>query len=479
MTKINRRNFLKTTGGAAAALAAVKMPAIAQSPAEVHILRWNDFVPACDTLLRTKLFPAAEKALGIKVKFETVNANDLQARITSGIQAGAGPDVIMLNNNHPHLYKASLVDVSDVAADVSKAQGDWYKAAVANASSGGKFFGVPMNYVGGLNAWRVSMFKDIGLTEFPKTWDAYRDAGKKLKAKGFPIGQSLGQSFGDPVGFAYPFLWSMGGAEVDDKGKVAINSKETVEAVKYMTAFWKDSMDEGGLAWDDSSNNRAFLAGTICSTLNGASIYIEALRKPDQYKTADGKPLKDDILHAPLPTGPKGQFGLHLVQSHVIPTYSKNQKAAKDLLRFMQAKENFEPWFETGQGFYTAATSGWENHKVWTQNPVMSPFASSTQKTSDSSSPRESAWSRLLSKSGGQAWRTSRARSSRAPMRKPPSRRSCMVLTWPWSRPRSLKLRSRRPPSAVRSAKAAVTSCRSCPPPCSVPSTSPGTASTR
>ena len=87
-----------------------------------------------------------------------------------------------------------------------------------------------------------------------------------------------------------------------------------------MTALWKDSMDEGGLAWDDSSNNRAFLAGTICCTLNGASIYIEALRKPDQYKTTDGKPLKDDIQHAFLPAGPKGVFGLHLVQSHVIPT---------------------------------------------------------------------------------------------------------------------------------------------------------------
>ena len=375
MTKINRRKFLKTTGGMAAILASVKMPAIAQGTTEVHILRWNDFVPACDTILRTKLFPEAEKALGIKVKFETVNANDLQARITSGIQAGAGPDVIMLNNNHPQLYKASLVDMSDVAAEVSKDQGDWYKAALANCSSGGKFFGVPMDYVGGLNAWRVSMFKDIGLTEFPKTWDAYRDAGKKLKAMGFPIGQSLGQSFGDPVGFAYPFLWSMGGAEVDDKGKVAINTKETIEAVKYMTGFWKDSMDEGGLAWDDSSNNRAFLASTICSTLNGASIYIEALRKPDQYKTADGKPLKDDIQHAFLPAGPKGVFGLHLVQSHVIPNYSKNQKAAKDLLRFMQTKANYEQWFETGQGFYTPATSGWEKHKVWTQNPVMSPFA--------------------------------------------------------------------------------------------------------
>jgi multiple sugar transport system substrate-binding protein len=54
---------------------------------------------------------------------------------------------------------------------------------------------------------------------------------------------------------------------------VVINSKETIESVKFMTSFWKDAHDEGGLAWDDTNNNRAFLSQTICATLNGASIY--------------------------------------------------------------------------------------------------------------------------------------------------------------------------------------------------------------
>jgi hypothetical protein len=62
-----------------------------------------------------------------------------------------------------------------------------------------------------------------------------------------------------------------------------------------MQGFWKDAHDEGGLAWDDSNNNRAFLSGTICATSNAASIYIESLRKADQYKTEKGTPLKDDI----------------------------------------------------------------------------------------------------------------------------------------------------------------------------------------
>ena len=66
-----------------------------------------------------------------------------------------------------------------------------------------------------------------------------------------------------------------------------------------MTAFWKDSCDEGGLAWDDTNNNRAFLAGEICATLNGASIYIAAKRGQDKIKDDKGEPMVRDIQHAP------------------------------------------------------------------------------------------------------------------------------------------------------------------------------------
>jgi len=272
MIRTTRRDFLKAsggtavavrTGGMAAILASGQAPAFAQGT-QVHWLRWNDFVPACDQLLRQKLLPEAEKALGIKVRYETVNGNDLQPRITSGIQSGAGPDLLMLFNNHPHLYQASLVDLSDVVAEVGKEQAGYYGISKGNCSSGGKYFAMPMAIIGAMNAYRKSMFAEVGYSAFPKTWDEYRDAGKKLKAKGYPIGQSLGQSFGDPPTFVYPFMWSFGATEIDDKGKVSINSKEMIEATRYMVAFWKESMDEGGLAWDDSSNNRAFLSGTIC-----------------------------------------------------------------------------------------------------------------------------------------------------------------------------------------------------------------------
>src|ERR1044072_872138 len=107
MTRIPRRTVLKSgtaiVGGMAGILATGRAPAFAQGTT-VHWLRWNDFVPAADQLLRMEMLPEAEKTLGVKINFETVNANGLQPRITSAIQSGSGPDLIMLNNNHPQLY---------------------------------------------------------------------------------------------------------------------------------------------------------------------------------------------------------------------------------------------------------------------------------------------------------------------------------------------------------------------------------------
>jgi multiple sugar transport system substrate-binding protein len=375
---ISRRKVLKggtaLAGGMAGILATGRAPAFAQGTT-VHWLRWNDFVPASDQLLRKELIPEGEKALGIKINLETVNGNDLQPRITSAIQSGAGADIFMLFNNHPQIYSESIVDMSDIAEAISKPEGGYYPLCKANSAEGSKWISVPWTIVGAMIAYRKSWFDEIGVTSFPDTWEKYRDAGKKLKAKGRPLGQTLGHTFGDAPTFSYPYLWSWGGTEVEKDGKtVNLNKKEVIESVKFMTAFWKEAHDEGGLAWDDTNNNRAFLSQTISATLNGASIYIESLRNADKYITEKGAQLKTDIQHAPLPKGSAGQFAMHTYFSHVIPKYSKNEKAAKDLLKWVHSKPVYEKWFISQKGFATPPTPSWESHKLWGEDPVMTPY---------------------------------------------------------------------------------------------------------
>ena len=364
---ISRRGFLQGSAAAIGLTAAGRAPAFAQGT-KLHIVRWVDFIPEADVELKRQA-PEASKALGAEVQLEFINANDLQPRITAAIQSGSGADIIQMLWNWPQLYANGLLDVSDVAEPIGKAQGGFYEVFDAAAKVNGRWLAVPHAVIGNAVAYRRSWFNEIGVREFPKTWDEYREVGKKLKAKGRPIGQALGHSFGDPPTFAYPLLWDFGGAETDKSGKkVALNSKGTLESVKFLQAFWKDACDEGGLAWDDTNNNRAFHAGEIAATLNGASIYIVAKRQRDKIKDEKGEPLVQDIEHAALmPAGPAGQFALYGGQQHSIMKYSKNVKLAKDFLRWLHQKENYEKWFQVNEGYSVGSTKVWEEHPMWGQ----------------------------------------------------------------------------------------------------------------
>jgi len=378
MARVTRRRFLQYSGaGMAGILAAHRAPVFAQANT-VHILRWNDFVPAADKVLREVFAPEVQKALGIKLNVETVNANDIPARATSSIQSGNGPDIFMLLNNYPHLYSSAAVDVSALADELAKG-GQIYPSGVQLNRVGGKWVSLPWSMVPALVVYRKSWFEEVGAKSFPKTWKEYHEVGKKLKAAKRPIGQTLGNTFGDAPTFTYPLLWSYGGQEVDAKGKVVLDSRETRESVQFMTQFWKDAHDEGGLAWDDSNNNRAFLSGDISATLNGASIYVAALNGADKFKTEKGAPMHTDCLHAPLPVGPKGHFGYHTAFNHMVMKYSKNAKGATEFLRWAHKKENYEKWFVVQKGFAVGPTRDWEKHAMWSQDPVMTPFRDAPQ----------------------------------------------------------------------------------------------------
>src|SRR5437660_3817267 len=361
--RMSRRTFLKTTGAAAVATAG-RAPAFAQG-SRLQVLRWVDFIPACDVELK-KQAGEASKLLGAEVQFEFINANDLQPRITASVQSQSGPDIIHMLHNWPHLYENGLLDVSDVAAWQAKDQGGFYAQSEAYVRVGGRFMALPHSIVPGLIAYRKSWLTEVGATTFPKTYEELRQVATKLKTKGHPYGQTLGHTFGDAPAWAYPLLWNFGGAETDRSGKTAIESKGSAEAVKFMTAFWKDACDEGGLAWDDTNNNRAFLAGEICATLNGASIYIAAKRGQDKIKDEKGEPMVRDIQHARLPAGPAASSSYQASFHHGVMKYGKNAKLAKDFLKWLHGKEQFSRWFEVAEGFSVGATKQWERHPLWT-----------------------------------------------------------------------------------------------------------------
>ncbi|HEY1796641.1 MAG TPA: extracellular solute-binding protein [Stellaceae bacterium] len=385
MVRIQRRRFLQlsgagavaaSTGGLAGILASGRAPAYAAGTT-LHWLKFVDFVPQSDVLLKGKIKDDCKKALGIDLEVEAINGDGVQARITSAIQSKTGADIMMAVSNWAQLYADSLADVSDLAEARGKAEGGYFETAKAVANNGKRWIAMPFTILGVLYANRTSWFAEEGVTpdKFPATWEEYRAVGKKMKPKGRPFGQTLAHAFGDgPAGW-YPYLWSWGGKEVEADGKtVVLNSKETIESVKFATAMWKDAFDEGGMSWDDAGNNRGFLSNTISSTSNGASIYLLARVKADTYLTETGKPLKDDIFHSPLPKGPAGQFSYHVPFSNLVPSYTPNKKAALDFLKWFHSKDVYGEWFTSQMGFSVGSTKSWEDDPMWKIDPVMAPF---------------------------------------------------------------------------------------------------------
>lgn len=280
---MTRREFAKATtrtGLSVAAGMGLSMwggaaPVRAQSR-QVHMLAWNHFIPDADDETRRQA-KAFEQETGIKILFETINQNDLLPRATAAVESGAGPDIFVFQWNHPHLYGGGLTDHSKIFEldDGDKVYPFQREAAIVD----GVPRGVPYYGIATAMCYREDVFKELNIT-IPTYWEEFLRAGTKLKNYGMPIGQTLGHTVGDAPLWCYMLLWSFGAQEVDEKGKVAIDSRQTRHAIEFMTQLWNDACDESALAWDDSSNNRAYLSEQISCTLNGSSIYfVSRLKK--------------------------------------------------------------------------------------------------------------------------------------------------------------------------------------------------------
>jgi multiple sugar transport system substrate-binding protein len=377
---VSRRDLVKTVGfatglavaglGIEGLLAARKAPAYAPGTS-IHFLLWKSFSPPADEeILRQGAEWGTQNKVSVKI--ELINGNDIPVRVAAAMESKQGPDIVQFFHNWQNQYADALVDVTDISTALEAKYGGYIDYAKAHAMLKGRFTAVPHVVVPNLYVARMSYLKAAGTPHWPRTWEELRREGKKWKAAAHPIGQTVGHTYGDAVNFTYPYLWSYGAAERDEKGRVIIGGKQTLEALKFFKALWDDAMDPAGVDWDDSSNNRAFLSGTISATANAASIYLTASNQVILDEKSE--PLVNDILHAPYPAGPAGVFHYHQQLQLAIPKYSKSVEAAKDLIRWLMEKDQLVKYLRRGQAFQTAALKVYLKDPMWDMFPALKPY---------------------------------------------------------------------------------------------------------
>ncbi len=196
---------------------------------------------------------------------------------------------------------------------------------------------------------------------------------RALKKNNTPAGFALGHASGDANTWLHWALWSHGGNLVDKTDKVVINSPETVKALEFVKALY-ETFIPGTASWNNSSNNKIFVAGDLYLTSNGISIYVAAQK--------ENKAVADDMNHAYMPVGPIGKpTELHLAFPILTFNFTKAPQACKALTAFMLEAENFNPWVEAAQGYLSHFLLAYDNNPVWTADPKRTVYRDVAKRT--------------------------------------------------------------------------------------------------
>jgi len=344
---VTRRRFLRNAGLAVAAAGsapALSAPFISRAMADTKaltIIQWSHFVPEFDTWFDKFAKDWGEKNK-IAVTVDHVPVQDIPARAAAEASAGSGHDIFGFNGaGGAHLYRKFFTDVSALVKETEKKYGNVSiigKQLGYNADDG-TWSAFPDFYINFPGMYQKSLWGEIGVV--PDTWDNLRTGGAKLKAKGHPVGISLGHS-NDPSTTWRGLLWSYGASIQDEAGKkIVLDSKATVEATKYVAALYKEAMAPDVLSWNDASNNQYIDSGVGSYIINPISAYRTAQKL--------NKTLADDIFVIKPPKGPVKQIMGAASEFYGIWKFAKNKEAALEFLKYYV--DNWPEAFKASEGY--------------------------------------------------------------------------------------------------------------------------------
>jgi multiple sugar transport system substrate-binding protein len=387
MTNFTRRTLMQG-GTAAAAAGALTGPALLdyakawaqaspwkpEAGAKLTVMRWKRFVPAEDEAFMA-MVAAFQKANNVEVTVFSESFEDIQPKASVSANTGQGPDLVWGLHSLPQLFPDKVIPMNDVADYLGKTYGGWTSAASITCTQGKNWLGIPVATIGGYLNYRTAAMEKAGFKTFPTDFPSFLELCKALKANNTPCGFALGHASGDANAWLHWVLWGHNAWLVDQDDKVIINSPETAKALEYCKAL-SETFISGCGSWNDSSNNKAFLAGEIFLTNNGISIYVAAKGDPTK------KEIAEDMNHALYPIGPIGKpTELQLCVPILAFNYTKFPNAAKAFVAFMLEKPNFDPWLIGAKGYLTQCLNAYDANPVWTSDPKNAVFGQASKRS--------------------------------------------------------------------------------------------------
>ena len=340
---LSRRAAIKaaTAAGVAASIGPFFHATPARAAKTLKILQWSHFVPGYDRWFNNTYTKEWGKKNDTEVIVDNINLALIESRAAAEVSAQKGHDLVLFLAP-PAVFEDQVVPMNDVYAECEKKHGKAIDLAVKSTYNPKtqRYFAFSDSFVPDPVNYRTDLWGDVGMK--PDTWDDIRAGGKKIKDKHrIPVGIGLSAEI-DTAMAMRAIMYSFGSHEQDEAGALTINSKNTLEALRFVKALFEECETPEVLAWDASSNNRQMLAGRSSLVLNAISV----TRTGENQKMA----IHEKVGLAKAAKGPVRRMGLeHVMDCYVIWKFSENIPGAQKFL--VDYIDNFKQGFMASE-FY-------------------------------------------------------------------------------------------------------------------------------
>ena len=322
-----RRRLLKTA--LSASLAAGLSPAIfpVQARAQqktLRIMRWKNFVPGFEGWFNDTFVKEWSTENDTNVIIDNVGLSDINKLAAEEARAQDGHDLVLFLAPRPAL-EDHVIDHREIFEECKHNYGDvsdFIRRSCYNPITN-RYHGFCESYAPTVLTYRKDLWDAIG--QVPSTWEDIRKGGRAIKLlHDSPVGISLASEHNNKHSMR-SLLYAFGAKLQDEFGNVAINSKETLDALKFCKALYEEAMTPEVISWSPTDNNRFMLSGNGSLTLDTMSI----------IRAAENKllPANEHLELALLPEGPAGRIGpTFATNTYVIWRFAQNLEGAKKFL---------------------------------------------------------------------------------------------------------------------------------------------------
>lgn len=388
----SRRHFLTRTLGAGAA-ALLGRPATGRAQGTKLVVWWNKgYYPEEDAAMQ-KIVRDFQARTNVEVDLSFSAQEDLLKKITAALIARRVPDVAFCFYNDWQVvpkygWEDKLADVSDLIRELEPRYNKKMLAVayVMNARTKKRaYYGVPIEaQTMHIHYWR-DLVREAGLPDAPEQvplkWDDYwtfwKRAQDALRKKDparygrlYGIGMTESTRASDTLYNFEMALLSFGGDVLDEEGRIVADQPRNRQAIVAALKWFGDLFLSGYVPpdatnWTDGDNNAAFHSRSVVMTPNPSQSIPAAqfFNKDDPEK----KNYFDNMATIEWPDGPDGRKAAYLtaVKTIVVPKDSKNQKLAKDFIKFVVERDRFLEYVKAANGRWFPAFTDVASDPFW------------------------------------------------------------------------------------------------------------------